>query len=143
MSGSGEHQMRDDRADNPSGDLGGDIERRVAGADVAFESEDQRHRRVEMRPRNRAKDRDQHHQYRSGRERIAEQLEPDVMAQVHGHDARPDDSRHEKGRSKGLRHKPLRPRRIHTVAPPTKLARPGSRCGPSAPSLSRSTALQA
>ncbi len=92
MSGS-EHQVGDNRAHDASGHLDKRIERRVARAHVALEGKDERHRRVEMRPRNGAENRDEHDEDGAGRQGVADELNPDVMAQVDGHDARTDDGR--------------------------------------------------
>ena len=53
-----------------------------------------------MRARDRAEDRDQHHQDRAGRQRVAEQGERDIVGQAVGHDAGPHDRRHQQARAK-------------------------------------------
>ena len=103
ISGSANIRCAIDRAGDAAGHLSDDIERRVARGEVAFEREDQRHRRVEMRAGNRAEDRDEHDQNRAGRQRVAEQGERHVLRQVLRHDAGTDDGRDEKRGAERLR----------------------------------------
>ena len=61
-----------------------------------------------MRARDRAEDRDEHDEHGARRQSVAEELEPDVVGEVHGHDPRTDDGRDEQRGSERLRRKPAR-----------------------------------
>ena len=72
--------MGDQHANQPGGDLHQDVERGIAGADLAADQERERHRRVEMGAGDRPEDQDQHGQDGAGRHGVAQQRERRVPA---------------------------------------------------------------
>ena len=94
--------MRQKRSGDAARDLGDDIGERRVRLDLAAQREDQRHRRIEMRARDRPEDGDQHHQDRAGRQRVAEQRKRDIVGQPVGHDAGADDGRDQQSPCRAL-----------------------------------------
>ena len=87
-----------------AGELGRDIGRRHPPADLAPEREDQGHRRIEVRARERPEDGDQHHQRRAGRQRVAQQRDGVVPArQPLAHDPGADHDGQQQRRPQRLR----------------------------------------
>ena len=85
--------------------LDGNIGQHLAPWKAALGRRRQRHRRVEMRPGDRAKDQDQHHQAATGGETIGKQSDSDIPTrQALAHDAGADHDRQKKGSAKTLCH---------------------------------------
>jgi hypothetical protein len=78
-------------------DLGDDVSDSRLCLDFPSQGKDQRHRRIEMRPGNRPKNGDQHHQHSARRDRVAEQRKCHVVGQAIGHDARTDNRGNQHG----------------------------------------------
>ena len=98
-----EHEVRDHRADARAGDLGDDVDAGVAGRSAAEDAVGERDDRVEVGARDRAEGEDQRDEPGAGRDRVLEQLEPDVVGrQALGGDARADDDRDEERGADGL-----------------------------------------
>jgi hypothetical protein len=92
--------MRQPHAGNGGEELRHDVERGVAPANLAAKREDQGHRRIEMRARNRPEDIDQDDEAGPGRKRVAEQGDGDVAArEALAHDARADHDGEQEGGS--------------------------------------------
>ena len=76
-----EHQMREHRAGDAAGALHRDVGQRPrATANSPRAANTRRHRRIEVRAGHRPEDRDQHHEDRAGRDRVAEQRERRISA---------------------------------------------------------------
>ena len=100
-----EHQVGDDRADARADDLRDDVDaQRRAVVDPTEEPVGERDDRVEVRARDRAEREDQRDEPGAGRDRVLEQLQPDVARRqpLRG-DARADDDRDEEARCRRLR----------------------------------------
>ena len=79
--------MGDHRSDNAAADLRDDIEQRFSPTQIALQREDGRDGRVEMRAGDRPQSGDQDHENRSGRKRVGEQCQRDILRQALRHDA--------------------------------------------------------
>ena len=94
----GEHQVGDDRSPDAAGHLGGQVSAGIAPAQPAEGGVDERHHRVEVRPRHRPEHQDDGEEPGRGRRRVLEQLESDVAGRelLRG-DARADDDGGQEG----------------------------------------------
>jgi len=92
--GLAEHDMGEPHARDRARALHDEIERGGAPIDPPPKQHRQRHRRIEMRGRDRSEHMDQHDQARARCQRVAEQGDCDIPArQPLGHDAGADDDR--------------------------------------------------
>jgi len=88
--------MRDERAETAASDLQGDVRQRLGTRERAAPGHDQADGGVEMGPRYRAEDRDEHHQDRASGDCVGKQRDGHVAArEPRSHDARADHGRHQ------------------------------------------------
>ena len=87
-----EHDVRGRDAAEGAGDLGPEVHGDVAPGQTALRRIGERHRGIEVRPRDRPEGEDERHQRRPGGDGVREEREPDVAAgQPLAHDPGPDD----------------------------------------------------
>src|SRR5580704_8438347 len=102
---------------NAADDLRKHVEARFRRSEIALESKDEGDGRIEMPTGNRPQDCNKHHENRASRQRVAQKREPRIPRQRLGHDARPNDGRDQKSRSKRFSREPSGKRSAHDVAP--------------------------
>ena len=103
-SGQIEHQVGDSYTGERPDDLTCEVGRDVRPRESALACDGERHRRIEMRPRDRPEREDERDERGARRERIGEQRHGDVPAgEPLAHDPGPDDGREQKRGSEPLR----------------------------------------
>ncbi len=92
-----EHHVGCGRPREGAAHLGDDVDGDVGPREPALGRVRERHRRVEMRARERRQDADEHDEDGTGGDGIGEQGQADIGGQALGHDARADHSGDENG----------------------------------------------